>query len=193
MTGSTGSIDSALIGSTILFGSSKISADIYAQEFGKNLGIKTGTFRLGCITGKNHAGAELHGFLSYLFKSTKQNLKYTIYGYKGKQVRDNIHSSDLVNAFHEYYLNPTSGEVYNIGGGIESNCSMLEAIQIGEEIVKNKLNYDYSDESRIGDHIWYVSDLSKFKNDYPNWKINYSIEEIMEEIFKGNINRWKKN
>tara|TARA_Y100000996_G_scaffold64108_1_gene43403 strand:- start:2401 stop:3477 length:1077 start_codon:yes stop_codon:yes gene_type:complete len=176
-----------------VFGASKTSADILVQEYGKYFGLNTVCFRGGCLTGPGHAGTSLHGFLSYLVKCIMTDEKYTIYGYKGKQVRDNIHSSDLVNAFHEYYLNPTSGEVYNIGGGIESNCSMLEAIQIGEEIVKNKLNYDYSDESRIGDHIWYVSDLSKFKNDYPNWKINYSIEEIMEEIFKGNINRWKKN
>ena len=119
--------------------------------------------------------------------------KYTIYGYKGKQVRDNIHSEDLVKAFYEFYLNPTNGEVYNIGGGIESNCSMLEAINIGEQIANKKLDYTYSDNSRIGDHIWYVSDLSKFKKDYPKWKIEKGIEIIMHEIFTENINRWKKS
>ena len=174
-----------------LFGSSKTAADIYVQEYGRNLGIKTGIFRLGCITGKNHAGAELHGFLSYLFKAIKNNMKYTIFGYKGKQVRDNIHSTDLVNTFSEFHKIPKKGAVYNIGGGLESNCSMLEAIKIGEEISGKKLNYNYVDDSRIGDHIWYISDLSKFKKDYPNWKISYNINRIIEEIYNDSLSRLK--
>ena len=148
-----------------------------AQEYGKNVGLKTATFRGGCITGPNHSGAKLHGFLSYLVKASLKNKKYSMIGYKGKQVRDNIHSEDLVKAFYEFYLNPTNGEVYNIGGGIESNCSMLEAINIGEQIANKKLDYTYSDNSRIGDHIWYVSDLSKFKKDYPRWKIKIKLKQ----------------
>ena len=176
-----------------VFGASKTSADILVQEYGKYFGLKTVSFRGGCLTGPSHSGTSLHGFLSYLMKCIMTDSKYTIYGYKGKQVRDNIHSEDLVKAFYEFYLNPTNGEVYNIGGGIESNCSMLEAINIGEQIASKKLDYTYSDNSRIGDHIWYVSDLSKFKKDYPKWKIEKGIEIIMHEIFTENINRWKKS
>ena len=176
-----------------VFGASKTSADILVQEYGKYFGLKTVSFRGGCLTGPSHSGTSLHGFLSYLMKCIMTDSKYTIYGYKGKQVRDNIHSEDLVKAFYEFYLNPTNGEVYNIGGGIESNCSMLEAINIGEQIANKKLDYTYSDNSRIGDHIWYVSDLSKFKKDYPKWKIEKGIEIIMHEIFTENINRWKKS
>jgi CDP-paratose 2-epimerase len=176
-----------------VFGASKTSADILVQEYGKYFELKTVSFRGGCLTGPSHSGTSLHGFLSYLMKCIMTDSKYTIYGYKGKQVRDNIHSEDLVKAFYEFYLNPTNGEVYNIGGGIESNCSMLEAINIGEQIANKKLDYTYSDNSRIGDHIWYVSDLSKFKKDYPKWKIEKGIEIIMHEIFTENINRWKKS
>ena len=175
-----------------IFGASKASADILVQEYGKYFGLKTASFRGGCLTGPSHSGTSLHGFLSYLMKCIITGNQYTIYGYKGKQVRDNIHSSDLVNAFYEFYQNPKNGEVYNIGGGVESNCSMLEAIKIGEDIVNKKLNHRYSSKSRIGDHIWYVSDLSKFKKDYPNWNITYTIEEIMNEIYLENIKRWSK-
>tara|TARA_B000000532_G_C18870153_1_gene408077 strand:- start:876 stop:1943 length:1068 start_codon:yes stop_codon:yes gene_type:complete len=175
-----------------LFGVSKLSADMLVQEYGKYFDLRTVSFRGGCLTGSGHAGTKLHGFLSYLIKCIISNEEYTIFGYKGKQVRDNIHSSDLVNCFYEFYKNPKYGEVYNIGGGVESNCSMIEAIKIGEEISGKKLNYKISSENRIGDHIWYVSDLRKFKKHFPEWKITFSIEDIIEEIISNNFNEWSK-
>ncbi len=173
-----------------IFGVSKTSADLLVQEYGKYFNLKTVAFRGGCLTGPSQSGTMLHGFLSYLLKCIALQKDYTIFGYKGKQVRDNIHSEDLVKAFHEYHKNPTIGEAYNIGGGVNSNCSMLEAIKIGENITGEKFNYKYSEIPRIGDHVWYVSDLTKFKKDYPNWKINYNVESIMDEIYTKNINRW---
>jgi|TARA_Y100000389_G_C17452434_1_gene515801 CDP-paratose 2-epimerase len=167
-----------------LFGASKLSADILTQEYGKYFDMKTVAFRGGCLTGGGHAGTMLHGFLSYLMKCVVLEKEYSIFGYKGKQVRDNIHSTDLVNCFYEFYKNPKAGEVYNIGGGLESNCSMLEAIEISESIAQKTLNYNYIDETRKGDHQWYVSDISKFKHDYPNWKISYGINEILEDIYQ---------
>jgi CDP-paratose 2-epimerase len=166
-----------------LFGASKLSADILTQEYGKYFGMKTVAFRGGCLTGGGHAGTMLHGFLSYLMKCVANEKEYSIFGYKGKQVRDNIHSSDLVKSFYEFYKNPKSGEVYNMGGGLQSNCSMLEAIEISENIAQKKLNYHYIDETRKGDHKWYISDLSKFQNDYPNWEISYGIEDILLDIY----------
>ncbi len=165
-----------------LFGASKVAADILVQEYGKYFGMKTGVFRGGCLTGPNHSGAKLHGFLSYLMKCAITGEHYTIFGYKGKQVRDNIHSNDLVNMFWHFYNDPKPGEVYNAGGGRHSNCSMLEAISICEEISGNKMNYSYTNDNRIGDHIWWISDLSKFRKDYPNWNWNYSLKDIMVEI-----------
>ncbi len=176
-----------------IFGASKTSADILVQEYGKYFGLNTVCFRGGCLTGPSHSGTMLHGFLSYLMKCISTEKKYTIFGYKGKQVRDNIHSNDLVKAFHEFHKKPKSGEVYNIGGGLESNCSMLEAIEIGEKVSGKKLNYNYSNDSRVGDHIWYVSDLSKFKGDYPDWNTTYNITSCMEEIYNENIERWTKS
>ena len=167
-----------------LFGASKLSADIITQEYGKNFNMKTVSFRGGCLTGGSHAGTMLHGFLSYLMKCTVNGTIYNIFGHKGKQVRDNIHSQDLVKCFYEFYKNPKMGEVYNIGGGVDSNCSMLEAIDVCESISGKKLNYNYIDEPRRGDHIWYVSDISKFKKDYPNWKITYNIESILFDIYQ---------
>lgn len=167
-----------------LFGASKLSADILTQEYGKYFNMKTVSFRGGCLTGGSHAGTMLHGFLSYLMKCAVNGKKYNIFGYKGKQVRDNIHSKDLVKCFYEFYKNPKMGEVYNIGGGLDSNCSMLEAIELCESISGNKLNYDYIDEPRKGDHIWYVSNITKFKKDYPNWNITYNIENILVDIYK---------
>ena len=166
-----------------LFGASKLSADILTQEYGKYFGMKTVAFRGGCLTGGGHAGTMLHGFLSYLMKCVANEKEYSIFGYKGKQVRDNIHSSDLVKSFYEFYKNPKSGEVYNMGGGLQSNCSMLEAIEISENIAQKKLNYRYIDETRKGDHKWYISNLSKFQNDYPNWEISYGIEDILLDIY----------
>ena len=167
-----------------LFGASKVAADILVQEYGKYFSMKTGVFRGGCLTGPNHSGAMLHGFLSYLMKCTMNKMPYTIFGYKGKQVRDNIHSFDLVNMFWEFYQFPRAGEIYNAGGGRYSNCSMLEAIELCEKITGNKLNYTYSNENRIGDHIWYVSDVSKFQTHFPNWKFTFNIEDTLVQIAK---------
>jgi CDP-paratose 2-epimerase len=175
-----------------LFGSSKAAADILVQEYGRYFGLKTASFRGGCLTGPSHSGTQLHGFLSYLMKCAVTGEHYTIFGYKGKQVRDNIHSSDLVSAFYEFYKDPRSAEVYNIGGGRQSHCSMLEAIRMCEEIVGREMNYSLSDEHRRGDHIWYVSDLSKFKGQYPDWEITYDVPEILEEIYEFNVDRWSE-
>ena len=166
-----------------LFGASKVAADVLVQEYGRYFGMKTGVFRGGCLTGPNHSGAQLHGFLAYLMKCTLTSNAYTIFGYKGKQVRDNIHSFDLVNMFWQFYQNPRAGEVYNAGGGRFANCSMLEAIGFCEKIVGKKLNYTYSESNRIGDHIWYVSDLTKFKAHYPEWHWTYNIETTLTEMF----------
>jgi CDP-paratose 2-epimerase len=166
-----------------VFGASKVAADIMVQEYGNYFGMKTGVFRGGCLTGPNHSGAQLHGFLAYLMKCAITKDHYTIYGYKGKQVRDNIHSYDLVNMFWHFYQNPKPGEVYNAGGGRHANCSMLEAIDLCEEITGNKLNYAYSETNRIGDHIWYISNLNKFKSHYPNWNWKYDLKETLTEMF----------
>ena len=165
-----------------LFGASKVAADILVQEYGQYFDMKTVCFRGGCLTGPCHAGTELHGFLAYLMKCTATGNPYRVFGYKGKQVRDNIHSRDLVSAFWEFYRAPRSGEVYNIGGGRHSNCSMLEAIALAEEISGRKLDWTYVDQNRIGDHIWYISDVRRFKAHYPNWSYQYSLREILAEI-----------
>ena len=165
-----------------IFGVSKVSADAMVQEYGRYFGMKTGVFRGGCLTGPAHSGAELHGFLSYIVKCAVHNKPYTIFGYKGKQVRDNIHSKDLINAFWHFYQNPRKGEVYNMGGSRHSNISVLEAIRMIEEISGHKLQYSLSDEARIGDHIWYISDVSKFQSHYPEWKYEYDIRSILTEM-----------
>jgi|TARA_B110000971_G_scaffold219566_1_gene260972 CDP-paratose 2-epimerase len=164
------------------FGVSKVYSDLIAQEYGKNIGLKTVSFRGGCITGPNHSGAKLHGFLSYLVKAGVKNKKYSLIGYKGKQVRDNLHSYDLVNCFWEVFKKPKKGEVYNIGGGRYSNCSVIEALESVEKISKIKIKKEYVKSNRVGDHIWYVSDISKFKKDYPNWKQHYNTNKILEEL-----------
>ena len=168
-----------------VFGASKVAADIMVQEYGKYFGMKTGVFRGGCLTGPNHSGAQLHGFLAYLMKCAITKDHYTIFGYKGKQVRDNIHSYDLVNMFWHFYQNPRAGEVYNAGGGRHANCSMLEAIDLCEEITGNKMNYSYSETNRIGDHIWYISNLNKFKEHYPTWNWQYDLKETLVEMYAG--------
>jgi CDP-paratose 2-epimerase len=170
-----------------LFGVSKASADLLVQEYGKYFGMKTGIFRGGCLTGPSHAGAELHGFLSYLIKCFISKKPYTIFGYNGKQVRDNIHSYDLVTAFHEFYLNPKIGEVYNIGGSRYSNISIIESIEKISNILGTKLNYTISKDNRIGDHIWYISDVTKFKEHYPNWEYKYDIDMIINEMITSEI------
>ena len=170
-----------------LFGVSKVSADVMVQEYGRYFGLKTGVFRGGCLTGPSHAGAELHGFLSYLIKCFVNDKPYTIFGYKGKQVRDNIHSHDLVSVFHSFYLKPRPGEVYNIGGSRYSNISMLEAINKISNILGKSLNYTISDDNRIGDHIWYISDVSKFKSHYPDWNYKYDIDMIINEMISSEL------
>lgn len=167
-----------------IFGVSKVAADVMVQEYGKYFGLRTGVFRGGCLTGPAHSGAKLHGFLSYLVKCIATGNPYTILGYKGKQVRDNIHSFDLVGAFYEFYKKPKKGEVYNMGGGRFANISMIEAIKKVEDIIGKKGKVTYKEENRIGDHIWYISDTSKFKKDFPKWKQVYDIDKTIEEICK---------
>lgn len=175
-----------------LFGASKVAADVLVQEYGRYFGLKSACFRGGCLTGPTHSGAELHGFLAYLMKCAVTGKPYKVFGYKGKQVRDNIHSADLINAFYEFFQAPRSGEVYNSGGGRYSNCSMLEAIQMCEEIAGRKLNWNYVEQNRIGDHIWWVSDNGKFSSHYPNWKLKYNVRQILQEIYEFNQERWSE-
>ena len=175
-----------------LFGASKVAADVIVQEYGKYFDMHTACFRGGCLTGPNHSGTQLHGFLAYLVKCTVTNTPYTVFGYKGKQVRDNIHSYDLIQAFDHYFKNPRIGEVYNIGGSRYSHCSMLEAISIAEEISGQQLEYSYEDTNRMGDHMWYVSDVSKFQDHYPNWKLTKNVNDIISEIYEANVERWQE-
>ncbi len=176
-----------------LFGVSKVAGDLLAQEYGRYFGIKTGTFRGGCLTGPSHSGAELHGFLAYLVKCVVTGKPYTIYGYKGKQVRDNIHSYDLVNAFWHYFQNPRPGAVYNIGGSRHSNCSMLEAISDAQERCGRELNYRISGDARLGDHKWWISDVRKFQEDYPEWTYRYDLKMTMQEIVEAAQERTKSS
>lgn len=180
------SIDSCLHS---VFGASKVAADIMVQEYGRYFGLKTGVFRGGCLTGPNHSGAQLHGFLAYLVKCALTGDHYTVFGYKGKQVRDNIHSVDLTNAFWEFFKAPRSGEVYNIGGGPFANCSVIEAIQISEQITGKSMNWSLSDENRIGDHIWWISDTRKFAHHYPEWNQEYDIKKTVQSIYEALANR----
>lgn len=168
-----------------LFGASKVAADVLVQEYGRYFDMKTVCFRGGCLTGPNHSGTQLHGFLAYLMKCAITGEHYTVFGYKGKQVRDNIHSYDLVNMFWHFYVNPRAGEVYNAGGSRHSNCSMLEAITACEEITAKKVDWSYSETNRIGDHIWWISDVSKFKNHCPDWNFKFNIDDILQQIFDG--------
>lgn len=168
-----------------VFGASKVAADVMVQEFGRYWGMKTACFRGGCLTGPGHSGAELHGFLSYLMKCAMTGDEYRIFGYKGKQVRDNIHSHDLVECFWQFFKAPRVAEVYNIGGSRHSNCSMQEAIALCEEITGNKMNTAYIDDARIGDHIWWISDVRRFQQHYPDWTYRYDIRGILEEIYQG--------
>lgn len=173
-----------------LFGASKVAADVMVQEYGRYFGMNTGVFRGGCLTGPGHSGAQLHGFLAYLMKCTATGGSYTVFGYKGKQVRDNIHADDLIRAFDAFHSAPRQGEVYNIGGGPDSNCSMTEAIALCEDITGKKLDHSYAEDNRIGDHIWWVSDIRKFKDHYPGWALNYDIRGILTDIHDHGIERW---
>ncbi len=165
-----------------LFGASKAAADILVQEYGRYFGMKTACFRGGCLTGPGHSPTKLHGFLAYLMKCNMTGEHYTVFGYKGKQVRDNIHSYDLINAFWHFYRRPQSGMVYNMGGSRHSNCSMIEAIEMCEEITGKKLDYSYTENNRIGDHIWWISDVSRFKSHYPGWEYKYDVRGILNDI-----------
>jgi CDP-paratose 2-epimerase len=165
-----------------IFGASKLSADILVQEYGRYFDLNTGVFRGGCLTGPMHSAAELHGFLAYLVKSILSDNRYTIFGYKGKQVRDNIHSFDLVQMFLEFHKNPRKGSVYNVGGGRANSISILEAAKWIGSAVKLQPKLDYEGTPRIGDHIWYISDTTKFEKDYPNWKMTYTIQALLEEM-----------
>jgi CDP-paratose 2-epimerase len=165
-----------------LFGASKVAADIYAQEYGRYFGMGVGIFRGGCLTGPSHSGVELHGFLSYLLKVALSGKPYTVFGYKGKQVRDNIHSFDVVRAFEEFARNPRPGEVYNLGGGRANSVSMLEAISRIEALTGRKINWTYSEQARKGDHICYISNLAKLKSHYPGWSLTRSLDSILEEM-----------
>ncbi|MBN1637256.1 MAG: NAD-dependent epimerase/dehydratase family protein, partial [Deltaproteobacteria bacterium] len=165
-----------------LFGASKVSADIIAQEYGRYFGMNVGIMRGGCLTGPFHSGVELHGFLAYLCKVAVTGGTYSVFGYKGKQVRDNIHSYDVIQVFEAFRQNPRPGEVYNLGGGRENSISILEAFDLIEEITGRRVNWVYIDEPRIGDHICYISDLRKLRMHFPKWHITRSLKEILREI-----------
>jgi CDP-paratose 2-epimerase len=182
------SIDRALHS---VFGASKVAADVLVQEYGRYYGLGTVCFRAGCITGPGHSGTELHGFLAYLIKCAATGTPYTVFGYGGKQVRDNIHSADLVSAFERFYRAPRAGEVYNIGGGRTSHCSMREAIAICEQLTGRPLGWTYSPSARRGDHIWWISGLTKFQRDYPGWTPTRTVPDICREIYEANADRWR--
>lgn len=170
-----------------LFGASKLAADVLAQEYGRYFGMKTTIFRGGCLTGPNHSGVKLHGFLNYLFKVVAEEGGYTIFGYKGKQVRDNIHSLDVIRAIEAVYNAPRSGQVYNMGGGRANSCSMIEAITAAEGLTAKKLKWEYKEENRKGDHICYISDLSKFQAHYPTWSLSKSLQDIYTDLAKASV------
>ena len=172
-----------------VFGASKVAADVMVQEYGRYFGMRTACFRGGCLTGPGHSGAELHGFVAYLMKCCVIGRQYQIFGYKGKQVRDNIHSYDLIQAFHEFYKAPRVAEVYNIGGGKYSNVSMMEAIKACEDISGKKMDTVYHEQNRIGDHIWWIGNLGRFEEHYPNWKITKGIDDILREVYEANVER----
>ena len=175
-----------------LFGASKVAADVLVQEYGRYFDMRTTCFRGGTLTGPRHSAAELHGFLGYVMRCAMTGTPYTIFGYKGKQVRDAIHSKDLIRALHEVFENPRSAEVYNMGGGRHSNCSVLEAISMSEDIVGDKLEWSYTEQNRVGDHIWWIGDNGKFESHYPNWKVEYDVEMILREIYEANVDRWTR-
>ncbi len=176
-----------------LFGASKVAADILVQEYGRYFGMRTACFRGGTLTGPLHSATELHGFLGYVMRCAITGAPYTVFGYKGKQVRDAIHSLDLIKAFHEFFRAPRVAEVYNIGGGRFSNASVLEAIRLSEEIAGEKIEWTYRDQSRMGDHIWWIGDNGRFQSHYPEWKLEYDVRRILEEIHELNADRWSRD
>ena len=183
----------SLDGSThSLFGASKLAADIMCQEYGRYFGMNVGVFRGGCLTGPGHSGTRLHGFLAYLMRCVVTGRPYTVFGYGGKQVRDNIHAIDLIRAFDAFHQAPKQGVAYNIGGGRYANCSMLEAIEMCEIVADRKLTWSYTEENRIGDHIWWIGDIRRFERDFPQWRLNYDIKGIIEGIHDGAAERWDR-
>ena len=175
-----------------VFGASKVAADLMVQEYGRYFNLKTACFRAGCLTGPGHSGAQMHGFLAYLMRCCVTRTPYTVFGYKGKQVRDNMHSSDLIRAFDRFFQAPRQGAVYNIGGSRFSNCSMLEAITMCEEISERKMSSKYVPENRTGDHIWWISDISKFQSHYPGFELQFDCRAILREIHDRNRDRWRE-
>jgi len=173
-----------------VFGASKVAADVMVQEYGRYFGLPTVCFRGGTPTGPQHAAAELHGFLAYVMRCTMEGRPYTVYGYKGKQVRDVIHCRDLIRAFDEVRKAPRPAEVYNIGGGRHSNCSVLEAIALAQEVAGKELSWTYSDAHRVGDHIWWIGDLARFQEHYPGWQLAYDVPRILGEMHEANVARW---
>jgi len=174
-----------------LFGVSKLAADVLVQEYGRYFGIRTACFRGGTLTGPHHSAAELHGFLAYLMRCVMTRTPYRVFGYKGKQVRDAIHSRDLIAAFDAFFRAPRVAEVYNIGGGRFSNASVLEAIDLSEEIAGEPLDWTYEESNRIGDHIWWIGDNGRFQSHYPDWKLEYDVRRILEEMHEANTERWR--
>lgn len=173
-----------------LFGASKVAADILVQEYGRYFDMPTVCFRAGCLTGPAHAGAKAHGFLSYLMRCAVTGERYTVFGYGAKQVRDNLHSADVVSAFSAFHRHRRAGAVYNLGGGRDSNCSMLEAIAASERIVGRPMDYTVVDQARAGDHRWWISDTSEFRRDYPDWNVRFDVDEILRQIYEANAERW---
>lgn len=174
-----------------VFGASKVAADLMVQEYGRYFNLKTACFRAGCLTGSGHSGAQMHGFLAYLMRCCVTSTPYTVFGYQGKQVRDNMHSSDLIRCFDRFCQAPRPGAVYNIGGSRFANCSMLEAIAMCEEVSGRKMNWKYVPENRTGDHIWWISDIRKFQSDYPGFELKFDCRAILSEIHDCNHERWK--
>jgi len=174
-----------------IFGASKVAADVLVQEYGRYYGLQTACFRGGTLTGPNHSAAELHGFLAYVMRCVISGRPYTVYGYKGKQVRDAIHSHDLIRAFDEFARAPRVAEVYNIGGGRFSNASVIEAIDIAQQIAGRELEWSYEDTNRVGDHIWWIGDNGRFESHYPEWRLEYDVRRIMEQIHDANVERWR--
>ena len=168
-----------------VFGASKVAADVMVQEYGRYWEMRTACFRGGCLTGPGHSGAELHGFLAYLMKCAVTGREYRIFGYKGKQVRDNIHSADLVECFFQFYKRPRAGEAYNMGGSRHSNCSLREAVRLCEALTGRAMKTTYVEDNRIGDHVWWISDVRKFQSHYPDWQYKYDLQAILEEIYHG--------
>ena len=174
-----------------IFGASKVAADVLVQEYGRYYGLQTACFRGGTLTGPHHSAAELHGFLAYVMRCVISGRPYKVYGYKGKQVRDAIHSHDLIRAFEEFARAPRVAEVYNIGGGRFSNASVIEAIDIAQEIAGQELDWSYEDTNRVGDHIWWIGDNGRFESHYPDWRLEYDVRRILEEIYEANVERWR--